>query len=175
MRRGRGRPCSRRMRRVARRKEALAVAAVAGRQQRAGGAARRPRARARATRVRPSTCSHDTCSHDTCSRSKNSHSKYSRVRGPQGGARGAGQRGWAEGLLHRRARHAHATARPAWHARPGMHAARRAHAGAMEELLMVMKERFLAGEDGRHFDYRIVDECDRYDDGEQVRGHVQCA
>ena len=39
----------------------------------------------------------------------------------------------------------------------------------MEELLMVMKERFLAGEDGRHFDYRLVDECDRYDDGEQVR------
>ena len=35
---------------------------------------------------------------------------------------------------------------------------------------MVMKERFLAGEDGRHFDYRLVDECDRYDDGEQVRG-----
>ena len=60
------------------------------------------------------------------------------------------------------------------HARLGMHAmmhaARRAHAGAMEELLMVMKERFLAGEDGRHFDYRLVDECDRYDDGEQVRG-----
>ena len=51
-----------------------------------------------------------------------------------------------------------------------MHAARRAHAGGMEELLMVMKERFLAGEDGRHFDYRLVDECDRYDDGEQVRG-----
>ena len=57
-----------------------------------------------------------------------------------------------------------------------MHAARRAHAGAMEELLMVMKERFLAGEDGRHFDYRLVDECDRYDDGEQVRGaRVVCS
>ena len=44
----------------------------------------------------------------------------------------------------------------------------RAHAGAREELLMAMKERFLAGEDGRFFDYRIVDESDRYDDGEQV-------
>ena len=49
-----------------------------------------------------------------------------------------------------------------------VHAPCRAHAGAMEELLMAMKERFLAGEDGRFFDYRIVDESDRYDDGEQV-------
>ena len=37
---------------------------------------------------------------------------------------------------------------------------------------MVMKERFLAGEDGRFFDYRSVDESDRYDDGEQVRVRV---
>ena len=37
---------------------------------------------------------------------------------------------------------------------------------------MVMKERFLAGEDGRFFDYRIVDESDRYDDGEQVSEYV---
>ena len=49
-----------------------------------------------------------------------------------------------------------------------VHAACHARAGAMEELLMVMKERFLAGDDGRFFDYRTVDESDRYDDGEQV-------
>ena len=54
------------------------------------------------------------------------------------------------------------------HAHHAVHAACRSHAGAMEELLMVMKERFLAGDDGRFFDYRTVDESDRYDDGEQV-------
>jgi hypothetical protein len=39
---------------------------------------------------------------------------------------------------------------------------------ALEELRMVMQERFLSGEDGRWFDYRAVDEDDRYDDGEQA-------
>ena len=44
-----------------------------------------------------------------------------------------------------------------------------ARAAAFEELLMIMKERFLNGEDGPWFDYRTVDGADRYDDGERAR------
>ena len=40
---------------------------------------------------------------------------------------------------------------------------------AFEELLMLMKERFLSGEDGPYFDYHAVDSDDRYDDGEGAR------
>ena len=44
-----------------------------------------------------------------------------------------------------------------------------ARTAAFEELLMIMKERFLNGEDGPWFDYRSVDGADRYDDGERAR------